>query len=152
MAEAANRIHAKGPYRHEEAYAAEAGIYPGMLIQLDSDGKVELHDSQGQALGDETLIAEEDALQGNTVDTVYTISTICSYLIPQKGSVVRALIKAGEDIAIGDELVSNGDGLFIEDTSVGSGVTVTRIYGVAEEACDLTASGASNTLCMMRVV
>jgi len=58
----ANRIHSKGAFRHEEDQAAEAGIYPGMLLRLDNAGEVEMHDTEGGAVGDEVLIAEEDAL------------------------------------------------------------------------------------------
>jgi len=57
-----NRIHRKGTFRHEEMKANEAGIYPGMLLKMDSSGEVGMHDSKGGDLGDEVLIAEEDAL------------------------------------------------------------------------------------------
>jgi len=146
---AKNRIHNKGFYRHEEADAGEAGIYPGMLLELNSSGDVIKHNTEGARA--EKAFATEDALQGGTTSTVYTNGEVVTYILPVPGSVVNALIKAGEDIAIGDELISAGDGTLIALGSAGSGVTVAEVIAVAEEACDLTASGAANTLSAVRV-
>ena len=103
-----NRIHLKGPYTHDEADAGEAGIYPGMLLKVASDGDVEIHDTEGGRA--EALFATEDSLQGNTVATVYTVDNPVMLILPGLGCEVNALIAAGEDIAIGDWLCSNGDG------------------------------------------
>ena len=148
----ANRIHSKGPYRHEEAIAGEAGIYPGMLLKLNSSGQVVKHSTEGGVLGDEVLIAEEDALQVNTVDTVYAVSEIVSYLIPNVGSVINMLIEDESDIAIGDKIMSAGNGLLKETTALESGETLAVVVGVAEEANDLTGSNTSNKLSAVRVV
>ena len=145
----ANRIHLKGDYRQEEAYAAAAGMYPGMLVQLDSAGKIAVHSTEGGR--GEKAFATEDALQGKTVDTVYTVSTIATYILPVSGGVVNALIKDGEEIAIGDELVSGGDGTLVARSNVSSGVTVAETIAIAEEARDLTGSNSSNTLSAVRV-
>ncbi len=147
----ANRIHCKGPYAHEEAYAAEAGIYPGMLVKLDSNGKVALHTTEGGEIGDEVMIVEEDVLQGKTVSTVYTISTIVSLIIPQKGSEVRVLIAEDQVISIGEKIVSNGNGLLKSIEDMTSPSKSPHVLGVSKEDCDL-ASGAGNVLCAIRVV
>jgi len=141
----ANRIHSAGTYRHEEHTADVAGIYPGMLLEVDSSNQVLPHSSVGDIA--EALFAEEDALQANTVDTVYTIENVVSCILPNKGSEVRALIQADQDIAIGDKLVSGGDGTLIERTA-----TTQRVIAYAMEACDLTDSGAVNTLARVRVI
>jgi len=148
----ANRVHNKGTFRQEEAYAAEAGIYPGMLLKLDSDGKLAIHTTEGGVLGDENLFAMEDALQGKTVDDVYTISTIVTYMIPNVGSVVNALIEAGQDVSIGDKLMSAGNGKLKVTTDIESGETLAKVVGIAEDVCDLSGSGASDTLCAVRIV
>ena len=148
----ANRVHSKGTFRQEEAYAAEAGIYPGMLVRLDSDGKLEIHDVEGGELGDEVLVAAEDALQGGIVATVYAISTIVTYLIPNKGSVVNMLIEDGQDVAIGDKLISAGNGKLKVSTYLESGETLAAVVGIAEEARDLTGSNSDDTISAVRIV
>lgn len=144
----ARRIHVKGDYRHEEDVAAGT-ISPGMLIEYTSAGKVQAHPTEGGYA--EIAIAEEDALQGNTVDDDYTSDDVVSYMLPVRGAVVYGLVKSGEDIAKGDKLISAGDGAFIKNGSEASGTTVKQIVGYAMETQDLTASGASNTLTKIRI-
>ncbi len=148
----ANRVHNKGPFRHEENKAAAAGIYPGMLLILDSADKVAVHATEGGALGGEAMFAEEDALQGNTIATVYTIDEIVSVIIPNKGSVVNALIEDGQDISIGDKLISAGNGKLKVTTDLESGETLANVIGIATEAIDLTGSNSSDTLSAVRIV
>jgi len=151
MAESANRIHSKGPYTHEEYIAAEAGIYPGMLLKLDSSGYVGIHDDEnGRA---EALFAEEDALQGNTVSTVYTVANLVSCILPGMGCEIRALIQDEQDISIGDRLVSAGDGTLKALGTLDSEAIDVFVIAVAMEACDLTGSDtpAAGTLCRVRV-
>lgn len=148
----ANRIHNKGTFRHEEADAGEAGIYPGMLIKLNSSGDVVKHSTEGGELGDEVLIAAEDALQGETIDTVYTSGDVVSYVMPSKGSVINMLIEDGQDVSIGNKLMSAGNGKLKVSTDLESGETLAHVVGVAEEACDLTGSNSSDTISAVRVV
>ena len=148
----ANRIHSKGPFRHEEAVAGEAGIYPGMLLKLNTSGQVVKHTTEGGRLGDEVLIAEEDALQGNTVDTVYTSGAIVSYLIAPKGSVINMLIEDGQDLSIGERVMSAGNGKLKSVDDIESGDTLAHVVGVAEEARDLTGSNSSDTISAVRIV
>jgi hypothetical protein len=148
----ANRIHSKGDWRHDEALAGEAGIYPGMLVELNSDGEVIAHATEGG--NGEFAIAMEDALQGATIADVYTNAEIVSYGLPVKGAVFNVLLAAGENAAIGNWLISGGDGTFKVNTNVTSGVTIEAggLLAKAEEALDLSASGTSNTLIAARVV
>lgn len=145
----ANKIVLIGMGRHEEAVAAGA-ITPGHLIKLDSAGKVVVHASEGQYA--ERLFAKEDALQGNTKDTAYASGDVVSYHVAVPGDEIFAYIKAGENVAIGDQLISAGDGTLIKIGSVSSGVTVTDVIAVAKEANDLSGSGAANTRSAVRVV
>jgi len=148
MATTKRRIHNKGEYMQEEANAAEAGIYPGMLVVLGSAGTLTMHATEGGR--GEIAIAAEDALQGNTVSTVYTNLYPVTYLIPNRGTILNVLIEAGQDIAIGDALMSAGNGTFMEDTDLASGETLSQVMFYATEVCDLSASGAVNTLCAAR--
>ena len=136
------RIHSKGDYRYEEFVAGEAGIYPGMLLYVFAGGTVKMHASDSAIT--EKLFALEDALQGKSVADVYAIGSIVPCIIPAVGSVVNALITAGQDIAIGDKVVSDGNGCLKEGSTV--------VLGIAEEVLDLTDSGDSNDLCPIRIV
>ncbi len=147
----ANRIHCKGPFRHDEAKAGIAGIYPGMLLKLNSSGEVVLHTTEGGVLGDEILIAAEDALQGRTVSQVYTVGDIVTYYVAPRGSVLRMLIEDGQDIAIGDKIMSAGNGKLKETTDLESGETLAQVVGVAEEDNDLTGSNSSDTISAVRI-
>jgi len=107
MPEKPKRIHLLGDGRHEEAVAA-AGITPGHLIALNSDGKVVVHPTSGGYA--ETAFALEDALQGRTIDKAYVADEVVSYVLAEGGDVVYAWLNVGENVAIGDLLSSNGDG------------------------------------------
>jgi len=146
-----NRIHRKGAFRHEEFKAAEAGIYPGMLLKMDSNGEVALHDSKGGDLGDEVLIAEEDALQGNPVDTVYEDDSIVSVIIPNKGSVVRMRLAENEVLSIGEKVCSNGDGYIRSAVDIDSPSELLNVIGVSEEAKDLSSGYTLGALVDIRV-
>ena len=151
----ANRIQLNGDYRQIEGIASGV-ITPGMLLETtnaaasNSRLTVKAHATQGGYA--EADFAVEDALQGNLITDDYADGATVEHHIEQKGSVVYALIKAGEDIDIGDELISNGDGTLIENGSEGSGVTVRQIIGYAIEAVDLTGSTAVDTRIAVRIL
>lgn len=148
-----NRIHLKGEYRQEEAVAGEADIYPGMLLKLNSAGAVVKHTTLGGAIGDENLVAAEDALQGKSVADVYTVGEIVTYLIPVPGTVLNVLVAVDENIAIGDKLVSEGTGMLAEIGSLESATLTGKVVGVSEEALNLVDSASDvDTLCAVRFV
>jgi hypothetical protein len=148
----ANRIHAKGPYVYEEYKANSALIYPGYLVKVDSNGEVAPHAAAGGFA--EAIFAMEDVLQGRDDSTIYADNSIVACIIPHKGSVIRAMIKAGETIEIGEFLKSNGDGTLVSaGAEVGSGQeTYEHVLAVAVEANDLSAGGAVDTISMVRIV
>lgn len=146
----ANRIHNKGTFQYDEFVAGEAGIYPGMLLSVNSLGKVIKHADEGGRA--EKLFAQEDALQGKTVDDVYTIANTVGCILPAQGSVVNALIEVGQNIAIGDKLISAGNGCLKAASDIDSGETFDEVIAIAAEACDLRDSGDVNTLAAVRVV
>jgi len=141
-----NQVHLIGTFRREEADAAVI-LSPGMLAEYESAGEMQPHSTEG---GDALLMfAVEDALQGNTLDDDYAVGDLVSANIEAAGNDVQAFLKVGENVAIGDELISAGDGYLIANGSESSGVTVKRIVAIAREALDLSGSGDVTTL--MRV-
>lgn len=149
MATTKRRIHSKGPMRQEEFVAGEAGIYPGMLCEMNSSSQLIKHDDEGGR--GEFIIAIEDVLQGNTVATVYTSGAIVTAGLPSKGSEVNVLIEDGQDISAGDPLISAGNGKFKKSSDLESGETLDQVMCYATEDCDLTGSNSSDTLCGARV-
>lgn len=136
------RIHlTKGPEsRYEEAYAG-ATITPGMLVKLNSLGKVVPHATAGGYA--EKQFALEDALQGLTIGDNYTSGTLTRTTIGGTADVFYGILADGETVVIGDLLASNGDGYLrkVQSTNVP--------VGVALEAID--ASGSSDTLDTRRI-
>lgn len=148
---AIKRIHSKGPFRHEEMKAAESGIYPGMLLRMDNAGEVELHDSKGGDIGDEVLVAEEDALQGRTVDIVYADDSIVSIIIPGKGATVNMRVAENEVISIGEKVCSAGNGYIRSAPDLDSPSELSNVIGVAEVAADLSSGYTLGALVPIRI-
>jgi len=139
-----NTIMLAGEYRKIESMELATGNapYPGMCLKETADGELAIQTTEG--IDGELIIALEDQLQGGTVDDVYTAGEICDAAIPLTGTEFQVLVAAGEDIARGDILTVSATGKFEEHTG-----TYKRMV-VAREDCDLTASGAVDTLCWVR--
>ena len=52
-----------------EEYAAASEIYPGMLVELTAEGKVQAHSNAGQNA--EKIFALENELEGKGIDDAY---------------------------------------------------------------------------------
>jgi len=151
MASTKRRIHAKGQYEHDEKIASVA-IQPGMLVEIEPNtANLRPHNVEGGE-SPECAFATEDALQGNTVTDNYAIADLVTYILPVKGACVNALLKAGYDYTIGTKLVSDGDGTLIPNGEESSAGPVPSVVAVTTEDCDLSASGAANTLCEVRII
>lgn len=133
----------------EEAFAA-AALTPGHLVALDSNGKVAKHATEGGR--GERLFAKESVLQGRGIDTAYAQDELVFLHVGQPGDEVNAFIKAGQAIAIGEQLISAGDGTLESVADDVSGVTINQVFAVAVEALDLTGSGAVATRTRVRLV
>lgn len=136
-----------GDFRRDEKVAV-AALSPGHLLELTSANEVQKHSTEGGYA--ERLVAVEDALQGRPITTAYAEDELVSLNVCEPGSEVQIFVAAGQDIDIGDFLISAGDGTLIENGEEGSGVTVRQIVAVAMEAQDLTGSGAVDTLTHVR--
>lgn len=146
---AKRRIHAKGSFQQDEALAAGT-ITPGMLMEMDSDAAMVVHNTEGAIA--ERIFAAEDALQGKTVTDDYSATDLVTYIMPSKGSSVNALLEAGVSYDEGDILISAGNGLLMKASEVASGVTIYDNIAVVTEAIDLSPSGSVDTLSEVRVL
>jgi hypothetical protein len=131
-----NTISVRGDYVLEEHYAA-ATISPGNLLELDSDKKVKRHSNAGGAA--EKAFALENSLAGEVISDDYSSSERVRYGIFAPGSLVYALIADGEDIEIGDQLISDGSGNLKEQSSEDEG----SVIAIAMEDKDMTASAVT---------
>jgi hypothetical protein len=147
-----NAIHLAGDYRKIQSLAIASGqsIKPGMLVELASATTVTVHASEGGEA--ERMIAHEDALQGDTKTTEYTAETIATLGLQAPGSESQVLVASGEDIEIGDQLMSAGNGKFKEFSDPDSSATLNHHtpLAVALEEADLSSSGAVDTLVKVR--
>lgn len=125
------------PSPNIEELDAGGTVYPGHLLQLDSDGDVTVHSTDG-GRARPVKVALEDELQGNDINDAYSADNRLRLVTAKPGDKLQMKLAAGEDIAIGDELVSNGDGTLRERAS-GDEETV----AIAREAVDNTASAAT---------
>ena len=136
----ANTVALRGDYILDEATPTEA-ITPGHLVEFASATTVQKHASAGVICSPTFLL--ENSLEGDVMGTAIGTSDKARMGTFPRGSKVQAWIKAGEDIAFGDPLVSAGDGTLKEQTSEEEGAVVAHAFA----ACDLSASGAVTTLC-----
>lgn len=145
---ASDKIMLAGNYVYEENIGTGT-IKPGMLLEKTSTPTVKAHLTEGGF--SENAYAIEDANQGNTVSTSYTSGSLVCYVIANTGSRVQGILKAGENVAIGAQLTSAGDGTLIAVGSVTLGTTVSKVVGSAEEALNLSGSSAVDTLIAIRI-
>jgi len=140
----ANMIMISGEYELVQSLSLASGQTPkpGQLLQKDSSGNLTANASA--TLRRVPYLALEDSLQGGLNSTAYTASTVARCAIPQRGVVSYVLLVAGQNVAIGDKLVSNAGGKFKKDTGTD------LVLAEAEEALDLSASGAVDTLVKAR--
>lgn len=148
-----NTIKLKRYLHIEEEYAAYAAITPGHLIYLKSDGTVAVHAAEdGNVL---PMFAIEDALQGKTIDEAFAALDRVPCWIPTRGDEVNAILKDEETVAIGDFLVSAGNGELKKFDTTTSVLDEERPIGIALAALDLSSSSAAsvaNTRIAVRIL
>jgi hypothetical protein len=135
--------------RDEGKTASGSAVYPGQAVEMSSteDEYDEVAGTAAEYLKKKTLIATELAHrhEGQNVETVYDAAELFSFYSPVSGEKVNLLIKAGENIAIGDKLVPEGGG---------SGLWVEAAGTEAKYAEAMESSGgalAANALCKCRI-
>lgn len=132
-----------------EEYPADAAIYPGSLIEVNTEDEVKVHATAGGNVL--PMFALEDELQGRGIDTPYAAGDRVQCWIPNRGEVVLAILADGQRVANGDFLESNGAGYLRkhtpEEVSASGQETEFAIYhnqivGISLE--DMDASGDSS--------
>lgn len=133
------RIQTDAPTKEGKASGA---ITPGHLLERTSAADtVKVHATAGIKSG--CLFAIEDGWQGKTIADAYVTTTKVFFIAAQRGDIIYARIANGEAIAIGDLLVSNGNGELKEHTKDSSGTIVEEyVIGQALTACDMSGSSA----------
>ena len=127
----------------QEGIATNA-ITPGHLLERTSTAdELQVHSVSGGVHG--AIIAVEDELQGNEIDDAYANNARIFFKIFRKGDVFNGIIANGEAIAIGDYVVSNGNGEMKEIVGDSSGTIVEEhAVGVALDAVDMSDSSAAD--------
>lgn len=128
----------------EEAIAA-AAFTPGHLLERTSADKLQKHSTEDGAC--QKMFGIEDDLQGKEITEAYTAADQSFARIAQRGDLVYALLANGENVSIGDKLVSKGDGTLKKDTAQSSAATAEvsgSIVGFAREAVDMSDSSAAD--------
>lgn len=144
-----NTIKLKNYLNVFEEYDAHEAITPGMLIMVNSDDEVAVHDTaDGNVL---PMFAIEDELQGNGIDDAYAAGDKVQVWIPTRGDQVNALLLDEETVVIGDFLTSGGSG-YLKKLDVAASAAVIEapmiIVAQALEALDLSSSSAATTAAM----
>jgi len=102
-----NTIKLKGAPVVDELVAAGT-ITPGMLCEVTSAGTVQAHST---AVGPaQKMFAAENELGGEEISDDYASGDLTQLIIAGSGDRVYGLIKIGEDVVIGEPLVSAGNG------------------------------------------
>jgi hypothetical protein len=119
MATNVNTIVLKGLGHHDEG-VADAAISPGEAVRLAADGKYDPETlAAAVAAGRGLKLAKENGLVGETTADAYAQNDILFFYSPVNGDHVHVLVKAGEDIDVGDYLAveGSGSGKFVEVSS-----------------------------------
>jgi len=114
---------------------------PGMLLEIDSDGKYKPHATGSGSAS--PIFALEEEYVGESISTNSAVGDIVRGLYAQTGDEIFALLATGETAVIGSYLASNGDGTLLIYTPATTNKDV-AIVGRALEA--LTASGSTRLL------
>jgi hypothetical protein len=142
---AANTIRLAGPDGVQEEFivASGASIKPGSLIRRTTATECNVHNVAG---GDAPcLIVLEDGFRSDRgTDDAYAAADrlYAEYAISGAKRYLR--LKASENVAIGDTLISGGDGTFIKSTG-----TVLKAFAIVEEASNI---GATQNLIQARII
>ena len=156
---AKNTIRVQTDMPFENAIASGA-ITPGMLLEMTTTTAVNgKWTYKAHSVTDTNFpsraFAVEDGEVGNEITDAYTTAEQIKLTHFSPGDIVYALIANGENIAVGDKLVSNGDGYLKEATADSSGTVEEEwLVGIALEACDMSSSSGADPAgyCMVRVL
>ena len=116
----------------EKLTASGSALKPGMLVFKTSADEWNVHAVSG-GVGIPWLLHEDryqyDSSDSGGVTLAYTAATPAFAEAVQPGAKRYVLLKASENVAVGDYLISGGDGTFIKTTG-----TPARTFCQADEA------------------
>lgn len=121
------------PYGRHEEFVAGGTIKPGHLVEVYNASaveKVRVHSDEDAPDAIERMFAEEDALQGESLDHTYSALDVVGVRLCMPGDVVYAWLKASENVVIGDKLVSAGDGTLKKAASADSTTEHSHVVAV----------------------
>lgn len=95
--------------------AAGGTLYPGYLVTLNSSGALIAHATAGGNAIPRFCVENSDI--GDGVDDTYASGDNCKYVVARPGDEIQARMATGQNIAIGDALVSNANGQLKEYTA-----------------------------------
>jgi len=128
---------------------ASGTIYPGMALERTSTADTVQPHSVADGAVNARLVAVEDEWQGRGIATAYTADNRCFFKSFQPGDEAYMRIASGQNIAIGDELTSNGDGYLKKKVNDSSSSDMDKtVFGVALEAANCLAAAG---LCRVQV-
>lgn len=104
-----NTVIVKGDPIYKEANAATDAIMPGHLIKFDASGDV-IQNADDIDVDPQNMFAIENRDIGEGLTDVYADNDRVHYIVPRAGDEILALIKASENIDIGESLSSAGGG------------------------------------------
>lgn len=96
---------------HREEYPADAELYPGHLLMVNSTNEVLKHNQVG-AHGP-VIVACEQALLGKTIDDAFAAADVVPVIVGVKGDIINVRLQVGQNVLNGAGLVSAGDGTLI---------------------------------------
>lgn len=140
-----NTITVKNYLKVYEEGVAAAAITPGHLVEVNSDGKLQVHSTEGGNVL--PMVAIEDSLQGGLITKAYAADDRVQAWIPTRGDIANMILADGETVAIGDFVESAGDGTVKKTVAAESGDVITPaspIVGVALEAVDMSGSAGED--------
>lgn len=105
-------IRLKSPYGRVDEKTAAATFYPGHLLKVNSSDQVLKHATAGGWA--ERILALEDAYQGKTVTEAYSSTNPAQLGLFLPGDLALGRIAIGQNITLGDPLISAGDGTLAE--------------------------------------
>lgn len=144
----------KGKGHHDEG-VTDAIVYPGEAIRMAADGHFDPETLASAVAAERGLkIVKEDALQGKTVADAYAAADQVFYYNPVQGDHVHVLVKAGEDVDVGDYLCVEGagSGKFVEVSSASTAeypFALTRAKVHDAMATDLPATAANDDMAVI---
>lgn len=123
---------------------AAAAVTPGMLCELTTAGKVQAH-SAAAGVTKGRLVALENYWSnhgsGPAIDHAYAADETVEYLHALPGDELYMLVAASQSIAMGDPLVSNGDG-YLKEVIPDATLLADAIVGYAAAAVTTTTGTA----------